>query len=80
MKRKLFSTRKLPIILIPSVSARWPFPPSALCWAAGLSGFISKGRYNPAIGIAGVSCLPTTAKISARRVNQARTPTPSSCR
>ena len=31
--------------------------------------FISKGRYNPAIGIAGVSCLPTTAKIAQKEVN-----------
>ncbi|NAW49692.1 sodium ion-translocating decarboxylase subunit beta, partial [Salmonella sp. gx-f5] len=28
-----------------------------------------KGRYNPAIGIAGVSCLPTTAKIAQKEVN-----------
>lgn len=31
--------------------------------------FISKGRYNPAIGIAGVSCLPTTAKIAQKEVS-----------
>ena len=30
---------------------------------------ISKGRYNPAIGIAGVSCLPTTAKIAQKEVS-----------
>ena len=30
---------------------------------------ISKGRYNPAIGIAVVSCLPTTAKIAQKEVS-----------
>ncbi|MBZ8132410.1 Na+-transporting malonate decarboxylase, carboxybiotin decarboxylase subunit [Afifella sp. IM 167] len=28
--------------------------------------FLSKGKYNPAIGIAGVSCMPSTAKIAQR--------------
>ncbi|MEH8793609.1 sodium ion-translocating decarboxylase subunit beta [Klebsiella quasipneumoniae subsp. similipneumoniae] len=40
--------------------------------------FISKGHYNPAIGIAGVSCLPTTAKIAQKEVN--RRTTSSFCR
>ena len=33
--------------------------------------FISGGKYNPAIGIAGVSCVPTTAKVAQKLVSQA---------
>ena len=30
--------------------------------------FITKGNFNPVIGIAGVSCLPTTAKVAQKEV------------
>ncbi|MCO5384501.1 sodium ion-translocating decarboxylase subunit beta [Desulfosporosinus sp.] len=33
--------------------------------------FITKGKYNPTIGIAGVSCVPTTAKVAQKSVSQA---------
>jgi oxaloacetate decarboxylase beta subunit len=33
--------------------------------------FISGGKYNPAIGIAGVSCVPTTAKVAQKVVFKA---------
>lgn len=33
--------------------------------------FFSKGQYNPAIGIAGVSCVPTTAKVAQKSVAEA---------
>ena len=33
--------------------------------------FISGGKYNPAIGIAGVSCVPTTAKVAQKLVAKA---------
>lgn len=32
--------------------------------------FFTKGRFNPAIGIAGVSCVPTTAKVAQKSVNE----------
>lgn len=32
--------------------------------------FFSKGKYNPVIGIAGVSCVPTTAKVAQKSVNE----------
>jgi oxaloacetate decarboxylase beta subunit len=32
--------------------------------------FIRKGNYNPAIGIAGVSCVPSTAKVVQKEVNK----------
>lgn len=32
--------------------------------------FISGGKYNPAIGIAGVSCVPTTAKVAQKLVSK----------
>lgn len=32
--------------------------------------FIKKGNYNPAIGIAGVSCVPTTAKVVQKEVSK----------
>lgn len=32
--------------------------------------FIKKGNFNPAIGIAGVSCVPTTAKVVQKEVNK----------
>jgi oxaloacetate decarboxylase beta subunit len=32
--------------------------------------FITKGKYNPVIGIAGVSCVPTTAKVAQKSVNE----------
>lgn len=31
--------------------------------------YISKGKFNPVIGIAGVSCVPTTAKVAQKEVN-----------
>jgi carboxybiotin decarboxylase len=31
--------------------------------------FFKKGKYNPAVGIAGVSCVPTTAKVVQKLVN-----------
>ncbi|MBI2419052.1 MAG: sodium ion-translocating decarboxylase subunit beta [Ignavibacteriales bacterium] len=31
--------------------------------------FISKGKFNPVIGIAGVSCVPTTAKVAQKSVS-----------
>ncbi|OHE74505.1 MAG: Na+-translocating decarboxylase subunit beta [Verrucomicrobia bacterium GWC2_42_7] len=31
--------------------------------------FLKKGKYNPAVGIAGVSCVPTTAKVVQKLVN-----------
>ena len=33
--------------------------------------FISKGKYNPVIGIAGVSCVPSTAKVAQKIVTEA---------
>lgn len=30
--------------------------------------FLTKGKYNPAVGIAGVSCIPTTAKVVQKEV------------
>jgi len=33
--------------------------------------FISKGRFNPVVGIAGVSCIPTTLKVAQKEVTQA---------
>jgi oxaloacetate decarboxylase beta subunit len=30
--------------------------------------FLTKGQYNPAVGIAGVSCVPTTAKVVQKEV------------
>lgn len=32
--------------------------------------FITKGKFNPVVGIAGVSCIPTTAKVAQRVVSQ----------
>jgi len=32
--------------------------------------FISGGKYNPAVGIAGVSCMPTTAKVAQKLVSK----------
>lgn len=32
--------------------------------------FITKGNFNPVIGIAGVSCVPTTAKVAQKEVNK----------
>jgi oxaloacetate decarboxylase beta subunit len=32
--------------------------------------FLSGGKYNPAIGIAGVSCVPTTAKVAQKLVHK----------
>jgi len=32
--------------------------------------FIKKGNYNPVIGIAGVSCVPSTAKVAQKEVNK----------
>lgn len=32
--------------------------------------FITKGNFNPVIGIAGVSCVPTTAKVAQKSVNE----------
>jgi carboxybiotin decarboxylase len=32
--------------------------------------FIKKGKYNPAIGIAGVSCVPSTAKVVQKEVSK----------
>jgi oxaloacetate decarboxylase beta subunit len=32
--------------------------------------FITKGNFNPTIGIAGVSCVPTTAKVAQKEVNK----------
>lgn len=33
--------------------------------------FMTKGKYNPVIGIAGVSCIPTTAKVAQKVVTEA---------
>ncbi|HOJ52551.1 MAG TPA: sodium ion-translocating decarboxylase subunit beta [Syntrophales bacterium] len=33
--------------------------------------FISKGKFNPVVGIAGVSCVPTTAKVAQKEVQKA---------
>lgn len=33
--------------------------------------FVTKGRFNPVIGIAGVSCVPTTAKVAQKAVSEA---------
>lgn len=33
--------------------------------------WLSKGRFNPVIGIAGVSCVPTTAKVAQKEVSKA---------
>jgi oxaloacetate decarboxylase beta subunit len=32
--------------------------------------FLKRGRYNPVIGIAGVSCVPTTAKVAQKSVSE----------
>lgn len=32
--------------------------------------FISKGKFNPVVGIAGVSCVPTTAKVAQKEVQK----------
>lgn len=32
--------------------------------------FVTKGKFNPVIGIAGVSCVPTTAKVAQKSVNE----------
>src|SRR5690606_38393861 len=31
---------------------------------------VKKGRYNPVVGIAGVSCVPTTAKVAQKCVSE----------
>jgi len=33
--------------------------------------FITKGNFNPTIGIAGVSCVPSTAKVAQKEVTKA---------
>ncbi len=33
--------------------------------------FINKGKFNPVIGIAGVSCIPTTSKVAQKAVSEA---------
>jgi oxaloacetate decarboxylase beta subunit len=33
--------------------------------------FITKGKFNPVVGIAGVSCVPTTAKVAQKSVSEA---------
>jgi oxaloacetate decarboxylase beta subunit len=33
--------------------------------------FITKGKFNPVVGIAGVSCIPTTAKVAQKEVQKA---------
>lgn len=33
--------------------------------------FITGGKFNPVIGIAGVSCVPTTAKVAQKSVTEA---------
>jgi len=33
--------------------------------------FVTKGRFNPVVGIAGVSCVPTTAKVAQKEVHAA---------
>lgn len=33
--------------------------------------FINKGKFNPVVGIAGVSCVPTTAKVAQKEVSDA---------
>ncbi|MGB9905196.1 MAG: sodium ion-translocating decarboxylase subunit beta, partial [Desulfotomaculales bacterium] len=33
--------------------------------------YFSKGKFNPCIGIAGVSCVPTTAKVAQHEVSEA---------
>jgi oxaloacetate decarboxylase beta subunit len=32
--------------------------------------FLKKGNFNPVVGIAGVSCVPTTAKVAQKSVNE----------
>jgi oxaloacetate decarboxylase beta subunit len=32
--------------------------------------FITKGNFNPVIGIAGVSCIPTTAKVAQKEIQK----------
>ena len=32
--------------------------------------FATKGKYNPAVGIAGVSCIPTTAKVAQKEIQK----------
>jgi len=33
--------------------------------------FVTKGKFNPAVGVAGVSCVPTTAKVVQKEVAKA---------
>jgi oxaloacetate decarboxylase beta subunit len=33
--------------------------------------FVTKGKFNPVVGIAGVSCIPTTAKVAQKEVQKA---------
>ena len=35
--------------------------------------FIKKGNFNPVIGIAGVSCVPSTAKVAQKEVSKVNT-------
>jgi carboxybiotin decarboxylase len=32
--------------------------------------FVTKGKFNPVVGIAGVSCVPTTAKVAQKVINE----------
>jgi oxaloacetate decarboxylase beta subunit len=32
--------------------------------------FVTRGKYNPVVGIAGVSCVPTTAKVAQKVINE----------
>jgi oxaloacetate decarboxylase beta subunit len=32
---------------------------------------VTKGKYNPVVGIAGVSCIPTTAKVAQKEITKA---------
>jgi carboxybiotin decarboxylase len=33
--------------------------------------FLTKGKFNPVVGIAGVSCVPTTAKVAQKEAQKA---------
>jgi len=39
-------------------------------WGGYMMFFFTKGKFNPTIGIAGVSCVPTTAKVAQKSVSE----------
>ncbi len=64
----IFDNRVLPLLLLGMLSL-------LLSGVGGIAGgyilyFCSRGKYNPVIGIAGVSCVPSTAKVAQKCVSK----------